>query len=208
MLHRRQRFAAENLLAAAFGDVRGEALDAPQFAVDAPASLTLAAVVAADAAPVTAAAVSEATPVAAAAVGIPPASLSPAAIVIDDSPPGFSPRAEGRGRSAEVTRERWLEKRPRVEVPPCPSSPPPVEETPLSPPLVTWRPDVEAPLGRPLAVTNRTGTNPNVVVALGRACALPLDMAKWETMDDASLMVSTMRSAVTVNIWHKSLLSI
>lgn len=59
-------------------------------------------------------------------------------------------------------------------------------------------------MGRPLAATDRAGTNPNVVATLGRACALPLDMERWETMDDASLLVSTMWSAVVVNIWHIS----
>ena len=44
-----------------------------------------------------------------------------------------------------------------------------------------------------MAVTDRAGTNPHVVAVLGRACALPLDVAKWEMMDDASLMVSAMR---------------
>ena len=89
----------------------------PQLAVDALASPPPAAVVAADATPVTAAAVSEATPVALAAVGIPPASLSPAAIVINDLPSGFPPRAEGRDRPAEVAGERRPEKRPSVTPP-------------------------------------------------------------------------------------------
>ena len=92
--HRRQHFAAENLSVAAFGNVKGEALDAPQLAGDALASPPPTAAAATEAAPTAAAAV-DTTPVTAAAIGIPPALLSPAAIVIDDSPPGFSPRAEG-----------------------------------------------------------------------------------------------------------------
>ena len=55
-----------------------------------------------------------------------------------------------------------------------------------------------------MAATDRAGTNPNVVATLGRACALPLDMERWEMMDDASLLVLRMQSAVEVNIWHKS----
>ncbi|XXG59958.1 hypothetical protein AAC387_Pa04g1955 [Persea americana] len=106
----------------AFEGVGGAALDAPQHAGDAPASPPPAAAttVAAKVAPATAAA-AEVTPVAAAAATaarIPPAPLSPAAIVIDDSPPEFSPRAGGRECSAEIADEGRPEKRPRTEVPP------------------------------------------------------------------------------------------
>ena len=85
--------------------------------------------------------------------------------------------------------ERWAGKRQRVEGPPGPSSPPPAETLP-PPQLVPWRPDIEGALGRPLDVTDRVGGNPQVVAALGQACALPLDMAKWETMDNKSLMLT------------------
>ncbi|KAJ8615039.1 hypothetical protein MRB53_034411 [Persea americana] len=107
----RQHFVADNLSTLAFGDIRDEALGAPQPAGDAPTSshpaatatagVAPATAAAAKATPVIAAAAAEATPVAAAAaVGIPHAPLSPAVIVIDDSPPGFSPRAGGRERSS------------------------------------------------------------------------------------------------------------
>ncbi|XXG88268.1 hypothetical protein AAC387_Pa12g0501 [Persea americana] len=182
---RRQRFVAENLSDSAFGGVRDKAPDAPQSASGALASSPPAAVV-------------RITAVAAAAAGIPPAPLSPAVITIDDSPPKFSQRAEGWERPAEVVEEGRPGKRPRTEVPLGPSSPSPTEEAPSSPPLVTWRPDIEDVLGRLLAVTDHSVANLNVVAALGRACALPLDMEKWEAMDDASLLVSAMRSAVAV----------
>ena len=55
-----------------------------------------------------------------------------------------------------------------------------------------------------MAVTDRAGTNPHVVAMPGQACALHTDMERWETMDDASLLVSTMQSAVAVNFRHKS----
>ena len=72
--------------------------------------------------------------------------------------------------------------------------------------MVLWVPDIEDALGRPLVVTDRAGNSPHVVVELGRACALPLDVSNWERMDDPSLMVSAMRSAVAVNSSHRILL--
>ncbi|XXG67556.1 hypothetical protein AAC387_Pa06g0878 [Persea americana] len=39
---------------------------------------------------------------------------------------------------------------------------------------------------------------PQVVAALGQACALPLDMLKWETMDNKSLLLSSMRLLIAV----------
>eukprot|EP00268_Persea_americana_P067897 TRINITY_DN9395_c1_g1_i1.p2 TRINITY_DN9395_c1_g1~~TRINITY_DN9395_c1_g1_i1.p2 ORF type:complete len:121 (-),score=12.19 TRINITY_DN9395_c1_g1_i1:139-501(-) len=69
--------------------------------------------------------------------------------------------------------------------------------------MVPWVPDIEDVLGRPLSVTDRAGGSPHVVVALGRACALPLDVSNWERMDDPSLMVSVMRSAVAVSSLHR-----
>ena len=50
----------------------------------------------------------EVAPVIAAEVGSAP---SPAAIVIKDSPPGSTPRVEGRARSAEDAEERRAEKK-------------------------------------------------------------------------------------------------
>ena len=158
----------------------------PPSASDAPASSL----------PVAAAAVAVTAPAAVAEIG--PAH-PPATIVIDGSPPGFAPRAEGWDRPTEVAEESQAEKRPRVEVSPGPSSPPPTEETVPSPPLVPGRPNIEGALGRPLAVTDRTGGNPKVVAVLGRACALPLDMAKWATMDNESLLLSSMRSLIAVS---------
>ncbi|XXG88385.1 hypothetical protein AAC387_Pa12g0599 [Persea americana] len=51
-----------------------------------------------------------------------PVAAPSAAIVINDSPPGFTPRAEGQDRPAEVAEERRAEKRARVEILPGPSS--------------------------------------------------------------------------------------
>ncbi|XXG83473.1 hypothetical protein AAC387_Pa10g1213 [Persea americana] len=81
--HRRPRYAAEDLSAAAFGDVRGEALDTPQAASVAPASIP--SVAAAEAPLVSAPPVVEVASVTAAEVG---SALPPTAIVIEDSPPG------------------------------------------------------------------------------------------------------------------------
>ena len=54
-------------------------------------------------------------------------------------------------------------------------------------------------LGRPLAETDRV-VNPQVVAALGRACALPHDMARWAKMDNESLLLSSMLSLVAVSL--------
>ncbi|XXG52548.1 hypothetical protein AAC387_Pa03g0851 [Persea americana] len=48
-----------------------------------------------------------------------------------------------------------------------------------------------------LAETDRA-TDPQVVAALGRACALPQDMARWAGMDNESLLLSSMRSLVSL----------
>ena len=113
--HRRQHFATEDLSVVTFGDVRGEALNAPQPTGDAPVLP-----------PPATAAVAEATPAAVAEVG---SAQPPAAIVINDSSPGSTPRAGGRDCLAEVVEERRAEKKAGVEVPPSPSLPPPAEET-------------------------------------------------------------------------------
>ena len=63
--------------------------------------------------------------------------------------------------------------------------------------FVPWRPDIEGVLGRQLAESDRA-VNPEVVAALGRACALPQDMARWARMDNESLLLSSMRSLVAV----------
>lgn len=78
MLHHcRPRYAIEDLSAAAFGEVRGEALDAPQAASVAPASTpTIAAAETISAPPMV-----EVAPVTAAEVGSAP---PPAAIIIED----------------------------------------------------------------------------------------------------------------------------
>ena len=93
--HRRPRYAAEDLSAAAFGDVRGEALDAPQAASVAPASMP--SVAAAEAPLASAPPTVEVASVAAAEVGSAP---PPTAIVIEDSPPGSTLRVESRARPA------------------------------------------------------------------------------------------------------------
>ena len=85
-----------------------------------------------------------------------------------------------------------------VEVLPGPSSPPLAEGSVPPPPLVPWRPNIKGVLGRPLAESD-CAVNPQVVAALGRACALPHDMVKWATMDNESLLLSSMRSSVVVS---------
>ncbi|XXG47687.1 hypothetical protein AAC387_Pa02g2288 [Persea americana] len=113
----------------AFGGVKDEALDAPRSAGGASASSPPAAVAIAEVAPTAAAAVGI-TAVAAAIAGISPTPLSLADIAIDDSPPEFSPRVEGRECPAEVVEEGQPGKRPRIEVSPDPSSPSSTEEAP------------------------------------------------------------------------------
>ncbi|KAJ8644459.1 hypothetical protein MRB53_006207 [Persea americana] len=124
-----QRFMAENLSDSAFGGVKDEALDAPRFAGGASASSPPAVAAVAEVAPTAAAAVGI-TAVAAAITGISPTPLSLADIAIDDSPPEFSPRVEGRECPAEVVEEGEPGKRPRIKVSPDPSSPPSTEEAP------------------------------------------------------------------------------
>ncbi|KAJ8617839.1 hypothetical protein MRB53_014025 [Persea americana] len=152
MLHRvRRRFVAEDLESTAFEGVAGTASCAPQHASDAPASPPPAAAVAAEVT-LTAVASAEVTPVVASAAGIPPAPLSLVAIVIDDSPPRFSPRAGGWERPTKVAKEGRPEKRPRVEVPPSLMLPLPTKEVPPSSLLVTWRPHIEDVLGTALVI--------------------------------------------------------
>ena len=54
------------------------------------------------------------------------------------------------------------EKRPRIKVVTNPASSTSIKEAPHSP-----QPDIAGMLGRPLAVTDRVGNDPMVVVALG-----------------------------------------
>ena len=119
-------------------------------------------------------------------------------IVVDDSSPDPATRAGGRARSAEAVEGSRPEKRARVEVPPGPSSPPPAGGTVSPTPLAPWRPAIEEVPGRQLAETDRA-VDPLVVAALGRACALPQDMARWAEMDNESLLLSSMRSLVAVS---------
>ena len=141
LCHRHQRYVAEDLSAAAFGDLRGEALDALRPAGVAPASPPPATAAAVEvppatvaevgpAAPPPAAIVTEAPPVIVAEVG--PA--TPVAIEIEDSPPSLPPRAEGQERPVETAEERRTGKTPRLEAPPGPSA----KETLPPPPLIPW----------------------------------------------------------------------
>ncbi|XXG77668.1 hypothetical protein AAC387_Pa08g1776 [Persea americana] len=148
MLRQRgRRYAAEDLSAAAFGDIRGEVRDPPQ-AVAATTPAFVGGTTAPDAETVCTAATEAARPDAAEV-----ASALPPAVVMDDSPPDHAVGAGGRARSAEVAEGGRPEKRARVEASPGPSSPLPVGGTILPPPLAPWRPAIEEVLGRQLAET-------------------------------------------------------
>ena len=187
---RGQRFMAEDLSAAAFGDIGGETSDPFRGADVAPTTTSAAA---AEVLVPETETVPEAIdgaqsgPCAAAEVG-----ADPPAIVVDESPSD-----SGREGTAEVVEARRPEKRPRVELPPAPEPPVSVGGSATPSDFVPWRPDIEGVLGRQLAESDRA-VNPEVVAALGRACALPQDMARWAQMDNESLLLSSMRSLVAV----------
>ena len=156
MLRQRgQRYAAEDLSATTFGDIRGEALDPPQAIIVALAATPTAAVGITPVVPVAEtnrAAATEAThPTAVEVASAPP----PVTIFVDDLPPDHATRAGGRARSAEVVKGGRPKKRARVEASPVPSSPPPAGGTISSPPLAPWRPAIKEVLGRQLAKTDR-----------------------------------------------------
>ncbi|XXG81190.1 hypothetical protein AAC387_Pa09g1886 [Persea americana] len=188
---RRQRFVAEDLSAAAFGDIGGETSDPFQGADVAPTTTSAAA---AEVLVPETETVPEAIdgaqsgPRAAAEVG-----ADPPAIAVDESPSD-----SGREGTAEVVEARRPEKRLRIELPPAPEPPVSVGGSATPSDFVPWRPDIEGVLGRQLAELDRA-VNPEVVAALGRACALPQDMARWAQMDNESLLLSSMRSLVAVS---------
>ncbi|XXG54105.1 hypothetical protein AAC387_Pa03g2071 [Persea americana] len=187
---RGQRFVAEDLSAAAFGDIGGETSDPFRGANVAPTTTPVAAAeVLAPAAEMGPGAVygAQSGPPAAVEVG-----ADPLAIVVDESPSD-----SGREGPAEVVKARRPEKRARVDLPPAPEPPMSVGESATPSEFVPWRPDIEGVLGRQLAESDRA-VNPEVVAALGRACALPQDMARWARMDNESLLLSSMRSLVAV----------
>ncbi|KAJ8617668.1 hypothetical protein MRB53_013854 [Persea americana] len=189
---RRQRYAAEDMSASAFGDIEGEVRD-PLQAMAAMPPAVAGGTPGPDAETVRAAA-TEATQSAAAEVA---STLPPATIVVDDLPPDYAARAGGRSHSAEVTEGRRPEKRARVEASPGPFSPPLTGGMISPPPLAPWRPAIEEVLGRQLTETDHA-TDPQVVATLGRACALPQDMARWAGMDNESLLLSSMCSLVSL----------
>ena len=186
---RRKRFVAEDLSAAAFGDT-GE-ISVPSRGADVARSMS-----AADAAEVTAPGtetVPEATDDA--------QSGMPAAAEVGSSTPAVISEEShsdlGRGDTAEVVEERRPEKRPRVEAPSVPEPAMSVGGSAAPSDFIPWRPDIKGVLGRELAESDQA-VSPEVVVALGRACALPQDMARWAQMDNESLLMSSMRSLVAV----------
>ncbi|XXG76138.1 hypothetical protein AAC387_Pa08g0558 [Persea americana] len=187
MLRQRgRRYVAEDLSAAAFGDIGTEVRDPPQAAAAAPPA-SPSGIPAPDAEVVGPAAVAAARPDEAEVVTAPP----PAATAVVP-PTDHAAGAGRRARPAETVEGGRPEKRPRVEASPGPSS---AGGSILPPPQAPWRPAIEEVLGRPLAETDRA-TNPQVVAALGRACALPQDIARWAEMDNESLLLSSMRSVV------------
>ncbi|KAJ8636615.1 hypothetical protein MRB53_010882 [Persea americana] len=186
---RRQRFVAEDLAAPAFGDM-GETSGPSRGADVAPSKSAAAA--AEVLAPETET-VPEATD--GAQSGTPAAAdvgASPPAIIVEESHSDL-----GRGDTAEVVEARRPEKRPRVEAPSAPEPAMSVVGSAAPSDFIPWRPDIEGVLGRQLAESDRA-VSPEVVAALGRACALPQDMARWAQMDNESLLLSSMRSLVAV----------
>ncbi|XXG77671.1 hypothetical protein AAC387_Pa08g1779 [Persea americana] len=142
---RGQRFMAEDLSAAAFGDIGGETPNTLRAANVAPTTTSVAAVeVLAPAAEVGPGAVDEAE-------AGPPTTVEVGtelpAIVVEESPSD----SVGREGPAEVVEARRPEKRVRVELPPVPESPVSVGETATPSEFVPWRPDIEGVLGRQLA---------------------------------------------------------
>ncbi|XXG47101.1 hypothetical protein AAC387_Pa02g1800 [Persea americana] len=192
MLRQRGRsYAAEDLSAAAFGDIGSEVRDPPQAVVATPPAFP-GGTPAPDAEAVGSAVTVTARPDEVEVIIAPPP-----AVIADDPPSDHAVGAGGRARPGEVVESGRPEKRARVEASPGPSSPPPAGGTILPPPLAPWRPAIEEVLGRLLAETDRA-TDPQVVAALGRACALPQDMARWAEMDNESLLLSSMRSLVSL----------
>ncbi|XXG88787.1 hypothetical protein AAC387_Pa12g0955 [Persea americana] len=187
-----RRYAAEDLSVVAFGDIGSEVRN-PLQAVAATPSAVPGGSPAPDAETVGTATIGAARPEKAEVVSAPPP-----AVVMDDSPPEQAVGAGGQACSTEVAEGRRPEKRPRVEASPGPSSPSPAGGTILPPPLAPWRPAIEEVPGRQLAETDRA-TDPQVVAVLGQACALPQDMARWAGMDNESLLLSSMRSLVSVS---------
>ncbi|KAJ8650213.1 hypothetical protein MRB53_003236 [Persea americana] len=189
MLRQRgRRYAAEDLSAAAFGDIGGEVRDPPQAVAAAPPA-SPGGIPAPDVEAVSPAVVAAARPDEAGVVTAPP---PPVTTVVP--PSDHAAGAGRRARSAEAAEGGRPEKRARVEASPGPSTSS-AGGTILPPPPAPWRPAIEGSLGRPLAETDRA-TNPQVVAALGRACALPQDMARWAEMDNESLLLSSMQSVV------------
>ncbi|KAJ8644502.1 hypothetical protein MRB53_006250 [Persea americana] len=192
MLRQRgRRYAAEDLSAAFFGDIGSGVQDPPQPVAATPPGFP-GGIPAPDAGTVGSAVIAAARPDEAEVVIV-----SPPAVIANDPPSDRAVGAGGRARPAEVVESGRPEKRARVEASPGPSSPPPAGGRILPPPLAPWRPAVEEVLGRPLSETDRA-TDPQVVAALGRACALPQDMARWAEMDNESLLLSSMRSLVSL----------
>ncbi|XXG77289.1 hypothetical protein AAC387_Pa08g1469 [Persea americana] len=190
---RGQHYIAEDLSAAAFGDIGGEAQDPPQ-AVAATLSAAAGGTSIAPVAETVRATATEATQSTVIKVA---SALPSVTIVVDDSPPDHAIRAGGPAHSAEVAKGGRPEKRARVETSPGPSSPPPAGGTISPPPLAPWRPAIEEVLGKQLAETDRVA-DPQVVATLGRASAFPQDMARWAEMGNESLLLSSMRSLVTL----------
>ena len=184
-----QRFVAEDLAAAAFGDM-GETAGPSRGADVAPTTSSVAAAEVISPETETAPEATEdaqSGPPAAAEVG-----AGPPATVVEESHSDL-----GRGGTAEVVEGRRPEKRPRVEAPSAPEPAMSVGGSATPSDFIPWRPDIEGVLGRQLAESDRA-VNPKVVAALGRACALPQDMARWAQIDNESLLLSSMRSLVAV----------
>ncbi|XXG47102.1 hypothetical protein AAC387_Pa02g1801 [Persea americana] len=140
---RRQRFVAEDLAAAAFGDM-GETSGPSRGADVAPSKSAAAA--AEVLAPETET-VPEATDGAQSGTpAVAEVGASPPAIIVEESHSDL-----GRGDTAEVVEARRPEKRPRVEAPSAPEPAMSVGGSAAPSDFIPWRPDIEGVLGRQLA---------------------------------------------------------
>ena len=113
--------------------------------------------------------------------------------------PTSSPSTRVREHQVETSREEGQpEKRPRIEASPNPLGLPSSSVAASFQPArsAPWRPDLQVEPGRPLTVEDSVANDAYVVIALGRACALPRDKEKLKRMDDVTLTVSTMQSTI------------
>eukprot|EP00268_Persea_americana_P023623 TRINITY_DN23177_c1_g1_i1.p1 TRINITY_DN23177_c1_g1~~TRINITY_DN23177_c1_g1_i1.p1 ORF type:complete len:130 (-),score=22.39 TRINITY_DN23177_c1_g1_i1:482-871(-) len=104
---------------------------------------------------------------------------------------------------------------PADDAPSSPSTPAARTSAPTSPAVVvvsTLAPVISPSVGdreRSADISGEEGqpekrprieASPNSLAALGLACALPWDIEKWGRLDNATLLLSTMGSAISVSL--------